>query len=396
MGLGGFSHGRNYYVALDDLDGALSDISSVVRNVAPSLTSPRPDTTGLRQAALRYQLLGQRDFTFALNDAFFTEGGTTKIHGRNVKIALDQYEIDADISNGTIRRAVNLDHRQPLGNTWRRRQIVGQRSGSISFQGLLNTTAGRSYPVGKTLLGQETPAFISIPYNGWTIGNLADIAKVCLGTLETPGGPDAPNDVNGEFMVDDLVDLGVVLHGLSAETGVTNFASVDESEQTIGAAFYPHWVAHIHVTAIAGGTGVVIRIQDSADNSTFADLTGASQTVNAVGGFRLEGSATATVRRYVRAVIQSMGTATSITFSVVFARRDYAFGAAGSYRHFAGLLGRSATSTFQLGPEGNATGAERITGECRMQSLDMNFASEEPLRFSAAFGSDSTITTDVF
>jgi len=68
------------------------------------------------------------------------------------------------------------------------------------------------------------------------------------------------------------------------------------------------------------GTSVTATIQDSADNSTFATLTGGLRftAATAAGVQRLQGGRTATVRRYLR--VATTGTFSSATFSVVFVR----------------------------------------------------------------------------
>lgn len=86
------------------------------------------------------------------------------------------------------------------------------------------------------------------------------------------------------------------------------------------------WSAFLHVTAFTG-TSITIKIQDSADNATFADLAGATFTaVTAAGqvGQRIgtASGSTATVRRYVRFV--STGTFSNATFLVNFIRNEAA------------------------------------------------------------------------
>lgn len=81
------------------------------------------------------------------------------------------------------------------------------------------------------------------------------------------------------------------------------------------------WAAYLHVFALTG-TSVTVKIQDSADGATWADLTGASfAAAAAVGAQRIaSASATATVRRYVRVV--SSGTFTNAQFAVNFVRYE--------------------------------------------------------------------------
>lgn len=78
--------------------------------------------------------------------------------------------------------------------------------------------------------------------------------------------------------------------------------------------------AYLQVFALTG-TSVTVKIQDSADNATFADVTGLTFTAaTAAGTQRLQTLNTATVRRYVRAV--STGTFSNAQFAVMFARNQ--------------------------------------------------------------------------
>lgn len=104
--------------------------------------------------------------------------------------------------------------------------------------------------------------------------------------------------------------------GKQTDAAPGNGTGVDQT--TVSTAF--GWQAYLHVTALTG-TNVVITLQDSADNATFANLTGGAFTsVTAAPGFqRLTApGSTDTVRRYVRIV--SSGTFSSATFLVQFVR----------------------------------------------------------------------------
>lgn len=82
------------------------------------------------------------------------------------------------------------------------------------------------------------------------------------------------------------------------------------------------WSAYLHVFAFTG-TSVTVKIQDSADGSTWADLSGAAFTAaTAVGSQRITAGATstATVRRYARIV--STGTFSNAIFGVNFVRYE--------------------------------------------------------------------------
>lgn len=84
--------------------------------------------------------------------------------------------------------------------------------------------------------------------------------------------------------------------------------------------------AYLHVSAFAG-TDVTVTIQDSADNSSFANVTGLS-FAQVTGGVplaqRIATSNTATIRRYLRAITTTSGGFTSVTFAVVINRNPIA------------------------------------------------------------------------
>lgn len=76
--------------------------------------------------------------------------------------------------------------------------------------------------------------------------------------------------------------------------------------------------AFLHVSAFTG-TDVTVKLQDSADNVTFADVASGAFTQITSGtpaGQRIAVGGTATLRRYVRATTVTTGGFTSVTFVV--------------------------------------------------------------------------------
>jgi hypothetical protein len=95
--------------------------------------------------------------------------------------------------------------------------------------------------------------------------------------------------------------------GLRTDTTATNGTSLDTlASESFGAQLYVHLVGFT-------GTSVTIAVQDSADNSTFAAVTGLTTTaLTTTGAVRVAISNTSTVRRYVR--IATSGTFSSAAF----------------------------------------------------------------------------------
>ncbi len=102
--------------------------------------------------------------------------------------------------------------------------------------------------------------------------------------------------------------------GIRTDTGATNGTGLDfgATSTLFGCQAYLHSLA-------LTGTSCTVKLQDSADNATFADITGAAFTAfTGRGAQRIATATNATVRRYVRAV--TTGTFTNAQFVVSFIR----------------------------------------------------------------------------
>ncbi|MEE4546462.1 hypothetical protein V2S66_31420 [Streptomyces sp. V4-01] len=83
--------------------------------------------------------------------------------------------------------------------------------------------------------------------------------------------------------------------------------------------------AYLHLGAFTG-TDVTVKIQDSADNSSFTDVASLAftQVTAAPATQRIAIANTATVRRYVRATTVTTGGFTSASFAVVLCKNEIA------------------------------------------------------------------------
>lgn len=124
---------------------------------------------------------------------------------------------------------------------------------------------------------------------------------------------------------DESVELGWVLHALSAETADGNGTTVDRGTSLSIVAGSPvaystqGLVAAINVTAYSGLTSAAIKIQHSTDASSWSDLVSFA-SVTAVGWERVSVATGTTINRYLRVVTDVTGTG-SVTFLVSAAPR---------------------------------------------------------------------------
>jgi hypothetical protein len=398
------THGKGSIFKLDTPAAALSDISTFLKTVKESRKVDRPSTPTFGDLSDRKQVKGLKSFQFDLA-GYWMAAAASKIHGKATRILLDQYALTGYLNKGKVSRKVALPNVPVFGNLDQVYDVIGLGSGSGSIDGYFDGTTGGLDTILRTAFDTDpatTPLpILSLAPNGFAIGNMVEMLQVAQGNYDVDTGEEKTVDVNASFDADDQVDLGVSLHDLVLENGAApvNFAGVDETAVNTNNG----WVAHLHVTAATGLTTITFKLQDSADNSTFADITGGTFTAvtTAPNKQRLAGAVNATVRRYVRCII-SAATYTNCTFQISFARRNFTYGAAGTHRHFCGLYGQQlnvvspAAYNFELGPLGIVTPNPKATGLVRLESYDVDFGEEAATTFGAVLRGTGAITDTTY
>lgn len=238
-------------------------------------------------------------------------------HGKDVVVVVDQYDLSAYFDDCSVPTTRDVAETTTFGKA-SKTYIPGLSDGTISLSGNYDGTAAAVDAVMQAALAAAGGQIISVGLAGLVLGAVVKMLKALETSYEVSGGIGDAVKVSAEAQASGGlgygVDSGVSLHALSADTTPTNGASVNN-----GAATTTGWVAHFHATVFSG-TNFTAKIQDSADNAAWADLSGATFTqITAIGKERLEGAAGATVRQYTRYV--SAGTYTSVTHHVALSRR---------------------------------------------------------------------------
>jgi hypothetical protein len=237
-----------------------------------------------------------------------------KTHGMGDRLLIAGNDISGDINSLTKISGGNAPIEVTDITQSAHARLGGRRDGSIDFIAYHDVAAGAAHPVLSALPSVDVLATYA---HGFSLG--APCASLVSKQINYDGT--RPND--GSF----TLAVSAVANGFGLEWGVTasagkqtdaapgNGTGVDQT--TVSTAF--GWQAYLHVTALTG-TSVIVTLQDSADNVSFANLaSGAFTSATAAQTWqRLAGGATDTVRRYVRVV--SSGTFSSATFFVQFVR----------------------------------------------------------------------------
>lgn len=240
-----------------------------------------------------------------------------KVSGMGDRLFVNGFDISGDV--GSVSRVACpkavLNVTSILSSAMER--IYGQRDGAIQFSSFFNDddTAGQEGAF-EVLKGLPTADVHVLYLKGSTLGGPA------AGMVAKQVGYDPTRGADGSLAFDtqalangygllwgEQLTAGIVTHA-----SATNGSSVDYGSTSTAFGL----TAFIHVLSLGSGTPTV-KLQDSADDSSFADITGATFGTVAAGTAEIvETSATATVRRYVRAV--STGTFTDLEMVVVFVR----------------------------------------------------------------------------
>lgn len=187
------------------------------------------------------------------------------------------------------------------------------RDGAIEAGGFFNPA--RAHPVLSALPTADKPVTY---HQGAAIGNPAasEVAKII--NYDFTRGADGALTTAVQALANGYgLEWGDQLTAWQrTDTAATNGASLDGGGATLFGG-----QAWLHVYAFTG-TDVTIGIEDSANNSSFAAVSGLSftQVTSAPFSQRLATAAGATIRQYVRAVTSTSGGVTSVTFSVQFTR----------------------------------------------------------------------------
>lgn len=187
----------------------------------------------------------------------------------------------------------------------------GQRDGGIEFSSWFNDAAGQAFPV---LSSRPTGDRIATYGRGRAIGSPAACLVGPQISYDPTRGQDGSLAIGSSMQGDGYaLEWGEQLTaGYRTDTTATNGAAYDFG--AVSTAFGGQ--AYLQVQSVTG-TSVTVKLQDSADNASFTDLTGAAFiAATARGAQRI--AFTGTVRRYVRAV--TTGTFTNAVFGVVFVR----------------------------------------------------------------------------
>jgi len=237
-------------------------------------------------------------------------------HGKNAVLFADEFNLTTYLNSISVSNGIETPETTTFGSS-DRSYIVGHTDGSISFEGLFDGTADAVDEILASALGNTTNKVISTSQDSSSIGGRAILVDSASTGYEISSPLTDVVAVSGEAVANGGLDYGVWLGCNVAATTTSTGTSVDNSASSANGG-----VAHLHVTANTRSATSVAKVQHSADNSTWADLTTfATVAIATATSERKVVAAGTTVNRYLRAVVTPASGTGTITFSIAFSRR---------------------------------------------------------------------------
>lgn len=233
-------------------------------------------------------------------------------HGSVADVYVNGYDLTAFLNSVAMASSVDTAETTTFGSS-AKTYIPGIMDGTVSAEGFFDGAAAAVDPVLATALGNSQASVWNVMFAGDGLGNPAH----CISCIETAYDVSADIQdaakisVEGQSIVG--VERGLVAHALQARSTTGNGTALDNlaSSANGGSAF-------LQATAFSGLSSIVIKVQHSTDNVTFADLATFTTVAAAPAKERITFSGT--VNRYVRASWTISGTG-SCTFAVAVCRK---------------------------------------------------------------------------
>lgn len=224
----------------------------------------------------------------------FSHGSSATLHHNGYDLTAYFSSFESQGTNGTAETTT-------FGQT-AKAYIVGLNDGQLSGEGIYDTTAES---VLVTAIANRSEAVTCYWPNGDTLGNNGVGLKGQETALNVKSDVGDANKFDVEFQ-SEVGREGIVSHYALAASSASGTATVVDN--TTGSPGAP--VGYLQVTACNGGT-VDVKIQHSADNSSYSDLITFTSITASNAPFAERIEASGTVHRYTRAVVtHNGGTAT--------------------------------------------------------------------------------------
>ena len=239
----------------------------------------------------------------------------TFAHGKNVNVFVNEYDFSTYFNDVSASSMVETAEVSAFGSS-AKEYIVGLTDGTVSLSGMFDGTATGTDVVFSAVLGSTTKQNVIVAPSGHSNGANAIVLEADDTSYEVSGAVADVVQTSAEFQSSDGVEHGKILSSGSAISATGNGTSVDNAASSANGG-----VGFVSVPTNTRNGNITVKVQQSADNSTFTDLITFTVVSSTTKTFeRVE--VTGTVARYLRVNYTVAGSTGSATPVVAFARRN--------------------------------------------------------------------------
>lgn len=235
----------------------------------------------------------------------------TFTHGKDATVFANGYNLSGYLNSVTVSGEADVAEVSTLGSD-DKAYIPGMRDATLSAEGFYAGATGDIDEFLESRLGSTTTWTVVMTPDA--VGALAYCVRSVDTSYEIGAEIGAAVAVTAEGQITEGREAARVLHPLGAETATGDDTAVDN-----GASSANGLSAYLHVTDVSGTTPTLdVKVQHSADNSTWVDLATFAQVTSSNSYERV--AVTGTVNRYLRAQYTIAGTTPEFTFHMAAAR----------------------------------------------------------------------------
>jgi hypothetical protein len=239
----------------------------------------------------------------------------TFAHGKNVNVFVNQYDFSTYFNDVSATSTVETAEVSAFGSN-AKEYIVGLLDGTVSLSGMFDGTATGTDTVFSSVLGSTTKQNVIVAPSGHSNGATAIVLEADDTSYEVSGAVADVVQTSAEFQSSDGVEHGKILSSGSAISATGSGTSVDNAASSANGG-----VGFVSVPTNTRNGNITVKVQQSADNSTFTDLITFTVVTSAQKTFQ-RAEVTGTVARYLRVNYTVAGSTGSATPVVAFARRN--------------------------------------------------------------------------
>jgi hypothetical protein len=238
------------------------------------------------------------------------------LHGKGTRVLHGAYDLTTYLNEASVSHDVEANETTTFQSSGSAKTyVVGLRDAAVSASGLFDGSSDAIDQVLTASIGSDSLAPITIAPDGFTVGNGVVIALAKTTSYEVSSPVADVVSVSYDAQTDGGADRAVSLAALASVSSTGNGTSVDNSASSTGGG-----IAQVHVTVNTRSAATTLKVQHSADNSTWADLaTFTSVTSTQVTSERV--AVSGTVNRYLRATHTIASGTGALTYQASFARR---------------------------------------------------------------------------